>query len=112
MNKEIEFNDFMKVSMHTGTIVSATLNKKARNPAYVMQIDFGDELGMKTTSAQITNNYDLDSLPGKQVIAVTNCPALRVAGVISEVLVLGVATADGVVLLGPDRSVGNGLRIS
>ena len=112
MNSEISFEDFLKVSIHTGTVTSASENAKARNPAYVMEIDFGGELGMKTTSAQLTQIYDVDSLLGKQVVAVTNFPPLRVAGVKSEVLVLGVETPDGVVLLSPDRPVDNGKRIS
>lgn len=112
MSIEIEFEDFLKVEIHTGTVLSAKLNEKARKPAYVMEVDFGEGLGVKTTSAQITEFYDVDSLPGKQVVAVTNFPPLRVAGVKSEVLVLGAVTENGVVLLSPDQDVVNGIRIS
>ena len=112
MNSEITFEDFLKVAIHTGTVTSVRENAGARNPAYVMEIDFGSDMGTKTTSAQVTNLYDARSLVGKQVVAVTNFPPLRVAGVKSEVLVLGVETPDGVVLLSPDRTVDNGKRIS
>jgi len=112
MNKKIEVEDFLKVSIHTGTVLSATLNPKARKPAFVMKIDFGGEIGHKTTSAQITDIYEVDELIGRQIVAITNFPPLRVAGVKSEVLVLGVLTSEGVVLLQPDREVGNGERIA
>ena len=112
MNNTIEFDDFLKVSIHTGTILSAELNKKARKPAFVMDVDFGEELGVKKTSAQITDFYDAEKLIGRQIVAITNFAPLRVAGVKSEVLVLGVVTAEGVVLLGPDQPVINGLKIA
>lgn len=111
MNDTIELNDFLKISINTGTILSASLNEKARKPAYVMEIDFGDKIGVKTTSAQITDNYNLETLPGTQVVAVTNFPPLRIAGIKSEVLVLGAVTPNGVVLLKPDQGVENGLPI-
>lgn len=111
MKKQIRFEDFGKVDIRTGTILKAELNPGARNPAYVLRIDFG-ELGVKTSSAQITENYKSGELEGKQVVAVVNLPPKRIAGVSSEVLVLGAIPADGgVVLLGPDQSVGNGVRI-
>ena len=112
MNDFIDVEDFLKVSIHTGTVLSAVLNTKARKPAFVMEIDFGGEIGHKITSAQITDNYQSDELIGRQIIAITNFPPLRVAGVKSEVLVLGVITPGGVVLLQPDREVGNGKRIA
>jgi tRNA-binding protein len=112
MNNTIEIDDFLKVSIHTGTILSAELNKKARKPAFVMDVDFGEELGVKKTSAQITEFYDAEKLIGRQIVAITNFAPLRVAGVKSEVLVLGVVTAEGVVLLGPDQPVINGLKIA
>ena len=112
MNNEIEFADFLKVSIQAGTIVGARLNEKARKPAYVMEIDFGETLGVRTTSAQLTDHYSVDDLPGMQIVAVTNFPPLRVAGVRSEVLVLGVVDDDGVVLLKPDRPVKNGLSVA
>lgn len=96
---EITFDDFLKVEIHTGTITGAMLNEKAHKPAFVLTIDFGD-LGMKTSSAQLTENYTPDDLVGKQIVAVTNFPPKRIAGVKSEVLVLGaVSDEDSVVLL-------------
>ena len=112
MNPMITFDDFLKVEIHTGTVLSARLNEKARKPAYVLEVDFGDELGTKTTSAQLTDRYAPEDLPGRQVIAVTNFPPLRVAGVKSEVLVLGAVDDGGVTLLAPDSQVANGLRIA
>lgn len=108
---EISFDDFLKVEIVTGTIVEAALNPKAKKPAYVLKIDFG-ELGFKTSSAQITENYSPENLVGKQIVAVMNFPAKRVAGVVSEVLVLAAVSATkGTVLLEPGMSVENGVRI-
>lgn len=107
----LEFEDFLKVEMHTGTIVDARLNPKARVPAYVLEIDFGP-LGMRTSSAQLTRNYEPEALIGMSIVAVTNFPPKRIAGVKSEVLVLGAVSEDaGVVLLQPSLSVPNGERI-
>ncbi|WP_199197677.1 tRNA-binding protein [Chroococcidiopsis sp. CCALA 051] len=109
---EISFDDFLKVDMRVGTILDVEDNLKARKPAYILTIDFG-ELGEKMSSAQITDNYSKAELIGKQIIAVVNFPAKRVAGVKSEVLVLGAVTNDkGVVLLEPNLPVENGNRIS
>lgn len=107
----IEFSDFAKVSLHIGTILTAELNPKARKPAYVMTIDFGD-LGIKTTSAQITQNYTADELPGTQVVAVVNFAVKRVAGVKSEVLVLGgVCPEQDVIILSPNKPIANGTKV-
>lgn len=107
----IGFDRFLEVDMRTGTILEATLNPKARVPAFVLRIDFG-AAGVKTSSAQITTNYTADELVGKQVVAVMNFEPKRVAGVKSEVLVLGaVSDARGVVLLEPTLAVENGTRI-
>ena len=108
----ISLQDFLKIEIHTGTVLSARLNEKSRKPAYVLEVDFGPDLGVKTTSAQITDHYSTDELPGRHVVAVTNFPPMRIAGVKSEVLVLGAVTEDGVVLLTPDDPVANGLRIA
>jgi tRNA-binding protein len=106
--KQIEFSDFQKIDIRTGTILKAELNPKARKPAYVMTIDFGP-LGIKKSSAQLTQNYDAKDLVGKQIIAVVNFPPKRIAGVKSEVLVLGaMSDAEGVVLLQTQRPVVNG----
>ncbi|NKB76081.1 MAG: tRNA-binding protein [Gammaproteobacteria bacterium] len=112
MKNTVDVQDFLKLSICTGTVMSASLNEKAREPAYVMKIDFGPELGVKTTSAQITDQYTTEGLVGKQIVAVTNFPPLRVAGVKSEVLVLGAVTDLGVVLLATDNEVPNGTSIS
>ncbi|MBD2307449.1 tRNA-binding protein [Chroococcidiopsis sp. FACHB-1243] len=109
---EITFDDFLKVDMRVGTILDVEDNLKARKPAYILTIDFG-ELGQKMSSAQITDNYSKAELIGKQIIAVVNFPAKKVAGVKSEVLILGaVPNNQGVVLLEPNLPVENGTRIS
>ena len=110
---QIDIEDFLKVDIRVGTILSAKINQKARKPAYILEIDFGDEIGTKITSAQITQNYSINELIGKQVCAVVNFPIKRIAGVKSEVLVLAVVCKDnGTVLLQPDREVVNGERIA
>tara|TARA_B100000700_G_C14713583_1_gene700276 strand:- start:441 stop:770 length:330 start_codon:yes stop_codon:yes gene_type:complete len=104
---QINFENFSNFKILIGTILSATTNEKARKPAYVLDIDFGNEVGVKKTSAQITN-YKLSELKGRQVIAVSNFPSKNIAGVISEVLVLGAITKEGVKLLSLDEKVENG----
>lgn len=108
----IDFDDFQRVEMATGTITAAEPNDKARQPSYVLRIDFGPEYGERTSSAQLTTNYAPEDLVGKQVVAVMNFPPKRVAGVKSEVLVLGAESAEhDVVLLEPSFAVENGARI-
>ena len=104
---QINFENFSKFKILIGTILSVTNNEKARKPAYVLDIDFGNEVGVKKTSAQITN-YKLSELKGRQVIAVSNFPSKNIAGVISEVLVLGAISKEGVKLLSLDEKVENG----
>lgn len=112
MSDTIGLEDFQKVDIRTGTILEAELNPKARKPAYVMSIDFG-ELGISKSSAQLTANYEATDLVGKQIVAVVNFPAKRIAGVKSEVLVLGaLSDTKDVVLLEPGLEVENGMRIS
>ena len=107
----LTFEEFQRVRIHAGTIVEAAPNPRARVPAYVLRIDFGP-LGMRTSSAQITRNYALEELVGRQIVAVLNFPPKRVAGVKSEVLVLGtVSEEDGVVLLHPMFPVANGALV-
>jgi tRNA-binding protein len=106
----IDYEEFISVDMRVGTIVSARLNEQARKPAYTLEIDLGD-LGTRTSSAQITKLYSVQELVGKQVVCVVNFPPKQVAGVKSEVLVLGVDSFSGVVLLAPERRVANGQRI-
>ena len=110
--QEISFEEFLGVRMITGTIVEARVNPKARVPAFVIEIDFGPH-GRKTSSAQLTRNYTAESLVGKQIVAVVNFPPKRIAGVKSEVLILGaVSETSGVVLLEPTFPVENGARIA
>ena len=104
---QTNFENFSKFKILIGTILSVTNNEKARKPAYVLDIDFGNEVGVKKTSAQITN-YKLSELEGRQVIAVSNFPSKNIAGVISEVLVLGAISKEGVKLLSLDEKVENG----
>jgi tRNA-binding protein len=108
----IDFDDFLKVEMHVGTILSAVDFPKARKPAYQLTIDFGEKIGIKRSSAQITVLYQKEDLVGRQVIAVTNFPPRQIATFFSEVLVLGSVDTEGVVtLLQVDKKVENGLRI-
>ena len=109
---EVTFEAFQQIRIHAGTIVEAAPNPKARVPAYVLRIDFGP-LGMRTSSAQITRNYTPEALVGRQVVAVMNFPPKRVAGVRSEVLVLGAVNGeDGVVLLHPTFPVADGSPVA
>ena len=103
--------DFLKVDMRVGTIIEASVNKKAKKPAYKLKIDFGEEIGIKTSSAQITKLYTTDELIGKQIIAVVNFPPRQIADVKSEVLVLGSDSKQGVVILGLTEKVENGDKI-
>lgn len=104
--------DFERLDVRVGTIVSAEPFPKARKPAYRLTIDFGPELGMKRSSAQITVHYAPEALVGRQVMAVVNFPPRRIAGFDSEVLTLGVPDDQGeVVLLRPDLPVPNGGRM-
>lgn len=108
----ITYQDFEKIDIRVGTIVSAQLFEKAQKPAYQLEIDFG-KLGIKKSSAQITSLYHLSDLVGKQIVAVVNFPPKQIAHFFSECLVLGVVGADGtVILLQPERKVSNGLKIS
>ena len=112
MTDEITFDDFMKVDIRVGRVVRAEPYPEARKPAIKLWIDFGDEIGEKKSSAQITAHYDVDSLPGKQVMAVVNFPPRQIGRFMSEVLVLGLSDADGgIVLLTPDKDVPTGGRM-
>lgn len=106
----IDWADFEKIDIRTGTVVGAQPFEKARKPAYKLFIDFG-ELGILKTSAQITELYDLSSLTGRQVLAVVNFKPKQIADFMSECLVLGIYTRKGVVLLQPDTATDNGLQI-
>ncbi|WP_340063771.1 tRNA-binding protein [Ascidiimonas aurantiaca] len=109
---EITWNDFEKIDMRVGTIVSVSPFPKARKPAYKLIIDFGETIGKRTSSAQITRKYTSEMLVGKQVIAVINFPRKQIADFMSECLVLGAVDGEDVFLLAPERPVSNGLRIS
>ena len=109
---EISYEDFKKVQMHIGTVLSVKNNEKARQPALVLEVDFGNDIGIKTSSAKITHYYNSENLVGRQVIAVCNFPTKNIAGIVSEVLILGAIETNGkVVLLHPSQKVENGLEI-
>jgi tRNA-binding protein len=109
---EISFDDFLKVDVRVGTVLRAEPYPEARKPAIKLWIDFGDEIGEKKTSAQITAHYQPEALVGKQVLAVVNFPPRQIGKFMSEVLVLGMPDAAGeVVLVGPDQPVPTGGRL-
>ena len=109
---EINYEDFRKVDIRVGTVLSVKNNEKARQPALVLEVDFGGNIGVKSSSAKITHYYNSDNLVGKQIIAVCNFPTKNIAGVESEVLVLGAMEEDEkVVLVHPSKKVANGLEI-
>jgi tRNA-binding protein len=108
----ITWADFEKIDIRVGTITEAKEFPKAKKPAYQLTIDFGAELGIKKSSAQITKFYSLQNLLGQQVIAVVNFPPKNIAGFVSECLVLGIYDENkDVVLLSPKAPVSNGLKI-
>lgn len=106
-----EFSDFMKLDIRVGTITAAKVFAKARKPAYQLEVDFGEEIGVKRSSAQITDHYGPEDLVGKQVLAVVNFPPRQIADFMSEVLVLGTYSEGGVVLIRPDKPVQNGDKL-
>ena len=113
MKQEIIYEDYNKVEIKVGTVLSVKRNEKARKPSLVVEIDFGKEIGVKKSSAQITHYYNEENLVGKQVIGVCNFPKKNIAGIISEVLILGAIEKDGkVVLIHPSQKVENGLEIA
>ena len=110
---EITFDDFKKININLDKILSVEKNEKARKPSLVVKVDFGKEIGIKQSSAQITHYYSKENLIGKQVIGVCNFPKKNIAGVISEVLILGAIEKDGkVVLVHPSQQAENGLDIA
>ena len=109
---EATFDDFMKIDIRLGTITEVQDFPEARKPAWKLTIDFGDEVGVKKSSAQITEHYKRDDLIGKQVMAVVNFPPRQIGPFMSEVLTLGVADEAGhVILIAPDISAPNGARM-
>ena len=105
------FDDFMKLDIRAGTITDAKVFEKARKPAYQLVVDFGEEIGTKKSSAQITDHYKPEDLIGKQVLAVVNFPPRQIADFMSEVLVLGTYSEGGVVLITPDKEIKNGDKL-
>jgi len=113
MKEQITYDIFDKVDIRIGTVLSVKKNVKARKPSLIIEVDFGREVGIKQSSAQITDYYNEDSLKGKQVIGVCNFPEKNIAGVKSEFLVLGAIEEDGkVVLVYPSQPAKNGLKIA
>lgn len=109
---EISFDDFTKVDIRVGVVTAAELYPEARKPAIKLWVDFGEEIGVKKSSAQITKYYDPATLPGRKVMAVVNFPPRQIGKVMSEVLVLGVPDDDGeVILLKPDLDAPIGGRM-
>ena len=113
MKEQITYDIFDKVDIRVGTVISVKKNEKARKPSLVVEVDFGTEIGVKQSSAQITHYYNEENLKGKQVIGVCNFPEKNIAGVKSQFLVLGAIKEDGkVVLLHPSQTAKNGLKIA
>ncbi len=109
---EITFDDFMTVDIRVGRVIHVEPYPEARKPAIKMQVDFGGDLGVKKSSAQVTVHYTPDSLMGRQVLAVVNFPPRQIGKYMSEVLVLGVPDENGeVVLIAPDMDVPKGVRL-
>ncbi len=109
----LEWGDFQKVELRVGTIIAVEDFPKARNPSYILKVDFGASIGIKKSSAQITDLYSKESLVGKKVIAVTNFPPKQIGPIMSECLVTGFHREDGSVVLSiPDLDVPNGTRLA
>ena len=110
---EITYDDFKKVQIKVGTILEVKKNEKARKPSLVVEVDFGTEIGIKQSSAQITHYYNEENLKGKQVIAVCNFAEKNIAGIVSQVLILGSIDKEGkVILVHPSQKSENGLSIA
>ena len=113
MKEQITYDIFDKIDIRLGTVISVKKNEKARKPSLVIEVDFGEEIGIKQSSAQITHYYNEDNLKGKQIVGICNFPEKNIAGVKSQFLVLGAIEEDGkVVLLHPSQAAKNGLKIA
>ena len=109
MRDLISYSDFTKIEIRLGTIISAELNDKLQKSSFVLKIDFGDEIGIKKSSAQLTKNYNIDQLINKQIAAVINFPKKQIGNLISEVLVLGFPDENNEpILISPDEKLVNG----
>ena len=112
MKDVINYSDFIKIEIRVGTIISAELNNKLRKPSYVLKIDFGDKIGIKKSSAQLTKNYTIEQMLHKQIAAVINFPNKQIGDLISEVLVLGFPDNNKEpILISPDKKLANGGRL-
>jgi len=112
MVKTIGYEDFLNVDIRVGTVTKTEIFPEARRPAHKLWIDFGEDIGTKKSSAQITQHYELEQLVGRQVMAVVNFPSKQIGPFMSECLVLGFADQDGhIVLAAPDRAVPNGEKL-
>ena len=113
MKEQITYDTFDKVDIRLGTVVSVKKNEKARKPSLVVEVDFGEEIGIKQSSAQITHFYSEENLVGKQVIGVCNFPEKNIAGIVSQVLILGSIDEEGkVILVHPSQKSEDGLPIA
>ncbi|MDR6300425.1 tRNA-binding protein [Mesonia maritima] len=108
---EINWKDFQKIEMRVATIIEVEDFPEVKNPAYKMHLDFGEEIGIKKTSAQLTKRYQKENLLGKQVIAVVNFPKKQIANIMSECLVLGAVNGGDITIIQPEAKIENGLRI-
>ena len=106
-----EFDDFLKLDIRVGEVIRAEVFEKARKPAYKLWVDFGKNIGVKKSSAQITECYEIEDLVGRQVLGVVNFPPRQIADFMSEVLVLGVYSTQGVVLIQPEKPVEKGEKL-
>ena len=112
MKEQITYDVYDKVDIRIGTVLSVKKNVKAKKPSLIIEVDFGNEIGVKQSSAQITHFYNEENLRGKQVIGVCNFPEKNIAGIVSQVLILGSIDKEGkVVLVHPSQKVENGLKI-
>ena len=105
------FENFEKLDIRVGEIIEAEIFSEARKPAFKLKIDFGEKIEIKKSSAQITELYKLEELTGKQILGVINFPPRQIAGFMSEVLVLGIYSENGVVLIKPDSKLKNGDKL-
>ena len=113
MKEQISYDDFDKIDIRVGTVISVEKNEKARKPSLVVKVDFGNKIGVKQSSAQITHYDNEEKLKGKQIIAICNFPEKNIAGIISQVLILGSIDKEGkVILVHPSQESENGLPVA